>query len=108
MNNSTNPAQGTIRTVAGASSQGSVSDVRACFTFSYPGPFKCQACEHVEAVFAGIVNHCTHHNVLVNGLTMGVIAANGSALTTRPSNRSSGDTPNVLRPTSSRTSPFVM
>ncbi|XP_003373115.1 retrovirus-related protein [Trichinella spiralis] len=94
MNNSINPAQGTIRTVAGASSQGSVSDVRACFTFSYPGPFKCQACEHVEAVFAGIVNHCTHHNVLVNGLTMGVIAANGSALTTRPSNRSSGDTPN--------------
>ncbi|KAL1236470.1 Zinc finger protein [Trichinella spiralis] len=69
MNNSINPAQGTIRTVAGASSQGSVSDVRACFTFSYPGPFTCQACEHVEAVFARIVNHCTHHNVLVNGLT---------------------------------------
>ncbi|KRX51493.1 Retrovirus-related Pol polyprotein from type-1 retrotransposable element [Trichinella sp. T9] len=62
-------AQGTIGTVAGASSQGSVSDVRACFTFSYPGPFTCQACEHVEAVFARIVNHCTHHNVLVNGLT---------------------------------------
>ncbi|KRY45473.1 hypothetical protein T03_8581 [Trichinella britovi] len=70
--NSVNPAQGKAKTVAGATSQGSVSDNRACFTFSYPGPFKCQACEHVEAVFARIVNHCTHHNVLVNGLTCSI------------------------------------
>ncbi|KRZ48391.1 Retrovirus-related Pol polyprotein from type-1 retrotransposable element [Trichinella nativa] len=65
-------AQGNLNSAAGATSQGSVSDNRACFTFSYPGPFKCQACEHVEAVFARIVNHCTHHNVLVNGLTCNI------------------------------------
>ncbi|KRX69127.1 hypothetical protein T06_3943 [Trichinella sp. T6] len=69
---SINPAQGKRNSAAGATSQGSVSDYRACFTFSYPGPFKCQACEHVEAVFARIVNHCTHHNVLVNGLTCSI------------------------------------
>ncbi|KRZ48320.1 hypothetical protein T02_14909, partial [Trichinella nativa] len=69
---SVNPAQGNSNSAAGATSQGSVSDNRACFTFSYPGPFKCQACEHVEAVFARIVNHCTHHNVLVNGLTCNI------------------------------------
>ncbi|KRX64006.1 hypothetical protein T06_7324, partial [Trichinella sp. T6] len=69
---SINPAQGNLNSAAGATSQGSVSDYRACFTFSYPGPFKCQTCEHVEAVFARIVNHCTHHNVLVNGLTCSI------------------------------------
>ncbi|KRY07607.1 Retrovirus-related Pol polyprotein from type-1 retrotransposable element [Trichinella patagoniensis] len=71
-NNSVNPAHGKAKTVAGATSQGSVSDNRVCFTFSYPGPFKCQACKHVEAVFARIVNHCTHHNVVVNGLTCSI------------------------------------
>ncbi|KRY65157.1 hypothetical protein T4A_69 [Trichinella pseudospiralis] len=37
--------------------------------FLYPGPFKCHACEHLEAVYARIVNHSTHHNVVVDGLT---------------------------------------
>ncbi|KRY27691.1 hypothetical protein T01_3954 [Trichinella spiralis] len=46
-------AHGNPKTVADASSHGS-------------------ACEHVEAVFARIVSHCTHYNVPVNGLTCSI------------------------------------
>ncbi|KRZ08461.1 Retrovirus-related Pol polyprotein from type-1 retrotransposable element [Trichinella zimbabwensis] len=65
-------AHGNHKTVADASSQGSVSVRKNTVTFFYPGPFKCHACEHSEAVFARIVNHCTHHNLVVHGLTCSI------------------------------------
>ncbi|KRZ78133.1 Retrovirus-related Pol polyprotein from type-2 retrotransposable element R2DM [Trichinella papuae] len=34
-------------------------------SFNYRCPFNCPLCEHPEAIFAGLANHCTHYNLSV-------------------------------------------